>query len=471
MARRPMPDIIVVIPGIMGSVLRQHDREVWNLSIAAGMHAVSSLGASITDLALTSESSDPGAAVDGVVADSVLHDLHQLPYLWKIDGYTGLINALAANFRLEAGENYFEFPYDWRRDNRIAAHRLRKASKRWLRAWRETSGNTGARLLIVAHSMGGLVARYFIEALEGWRDTKALVTFGTPYRGSVKALRTIVEGIRKGPFGIVNLSSLVRSFTSLYQLLPLYPCLGTPDGRIARLSEGGVLPNMSEIKLRDAAAFHAEIQRAVESHLNEEVYRDRRYRIIPVVGTHQETLQAARLDADGSIEFLCQHAGRDLKGDGTVPRISATPVELSNLGFESHVATAHASIQNGKEVLHHVCEAIVGLDLDLAAPAYRFLQAAPYKVTLDLEDAYWHDEPVPVRVLTEPSPSPALQAVVTETQSGAETARINFPAGREGWMSIELPPLPPGTYRCRVEGFIAVNPVTDIFTVFDRRYS
>jgi hypothetical protein len=33
--------------------------------------------------------------------------------------------------------------------------------------------------------MGGLVARHYLEVFDGWRDTRMLVTFGTPYRGSV----------------------------------------------------------------------------------------------------------------------------------------------------------------------------------------------------------------------------------------------------------------------------------------------
>ena len=31
-----------------------------------------------------------------------------------------------------AGENFFEFPYDWRRDNRVAARRLQRESREWL---------------------------------------------------------------------------------------------------------------------------------------------------------------------------------------------------------------------------------------------------------------------------------------------------------------------------------------------------
>lgn len=464
-----MPDVLVVIPGILGSVLRQRGREVWGLSAAAGMHALASLGGTLRQLTLTDDSIDPGALIDDIEADRILPDLHLFPYLWKIDGYTALTTTLAVAFSIEQGSNYFEFAYDWRRDNRAAAIRFARDSHRWLHCWRETSGNAQAKLIIVAHSMGGLVARYFLEVLDGWRDTKALVTFGTPYRGSVNALRTLVDGIRKGPFGIIDLSILARSFTSVYQLLPIYPCLSSPDGQLVHLTDTLVLPNVSQVKLRTAAAFHAEIRQAVDDHLKDDAYCRERYRLIPVVGTHQETLQSARLVDGGRVEFFPHHAGHDLKGDGTVPRISATPIELSNLGLEAYVATCHASLQNSESVLHHICEAIANLDLDLAAAEYRAAPSSPIKVALNLEDAYWDDEPIAVRVLTEPTPSPALHAVVVEAWSGAELARVSFPAGREGWSTAELSPLRPGMYRCTVEGFIGVTPIADVFTVFDHR--
>ena len=61
--------------------------------------------------------------------------------------------------------------------------RLKEQTDRWLWEWRRESPE--AKLILVGHSMGGLVARYFLECLEGWRDTRQLVTFGTPYRGSL----------------------------------------------------------------------------------------------------------------------------------------------------------------------------------------------------------------------------------------------------------------------------------------------
>ncbi|HEX9052115.1 MAG TPA: alpha/beta fold hydrolase [Anaeromyxobacter sp.] len=39
-------------------------------------------------------------------------------------------------------------------------------------------------LAIVGHSKGGLIAVYYVKKLGGWRRTRAVVTLGTPYRGT-----------------------------------------------------------------------------------------------------------------------------------------------------------------------------------------------------------------------------------------------------------------------------------------------
>ena len=467
MIRRPMPDVLVVIPGILGSELRQHGHGAWGFSASAPLHAINTFGGSIGALRLSADSPDPDQLVDGVVATRVLPDLHLIPYLWKIDGYSGLTETLTRTFDVARGTNYFEFPYDWRRDNRVAAKQLQNLSRQWLKNWRESSGNSGAKLIIVAHSMGGLVARYFLEALEGWPDAKALVTFGTPFRGSVNALRTLVEGIRKGPFGIVDLSAFVRSLTSVYQLLPTYPCLQTVGGQLVHLSDGPEIANVETQRVRDARDFHTEIRQAVDRHLADDAYQRRRYRLIPVVGTFQETLQSARMTGGVKIEFAAEHAGQDLKGDGTVPRISATPVEFSNAGLETYVSTCHASLQNAAAVQHHVCEAIAALDLDLSAWQYREMAVGQVKIALHLEDAYWTDEPVALRVMTDEPASPALYATVVGIDTGTEAAHIAFPPKQEGWQRAELPPLDAGAYRCTVEPEGGVGGVSDVFSVYE----
>ena len=84
-----------------------------------------------------------------------MSDVHLIPGFWKIDGYSGIFERLSGELTLERGKNWFDFPYDWRRDNRAAAHRLAEQAPRWLAEWRQSSGNADARLVLLAHSMGG----------------------------------------------------------------------------------------------------------------------------------------------------------------------------------------------------------------------------------------------------------------------------------------------------------------------------
>ena len=71
---------------------------------------------------------------------------------------------------MKHGENLFEFAYDWRRDNRVASRQLPRRPRAGSRRGEAKSGNRDAKLILIGHSMGGLVARHFIECREGWRD-------------------------------------------------------------------------------------------------------------------------------------------------------------------------------------------------------------------------------------------------------------------------------------------------------------
>jgi len=171
---------------------------------------------------------------------------------------------LVKRLRTVPGDSYVEFAYDWRLDNRVAAQDLRDRIAVWLAARRQTHPN--ARVVLVAHSMGGLVARYYLEVLGGWRDARALVTFGTPYRGSLNALETLSNGLTKA-FGLVDLSDLVRSFPSIHQLLPIYPCVVIADGSVRRVTEvAREIPGLNVDAVTAARAFHAEIEDAVAAN-------------------------------------------------------------------------------------------------------------------------------------------------------------------------------------------------------------
>ncbi|MGZ8572292.1 MAG: lipase/acyltransferase domain-containing protein, partial [Actinomycetota bacterium] len=297
---RPMKDVVVLLPGITGCVLQKDGKDVWAFSKGAAFRAIVSLGGSIKDLELHGDDPEVDDLGDGITASKVMPDIHLIPGLWKIDGYGKIADTIRGTFDVRPGENFFEFAYDWRRDNRVAARALARKSHDWLGAWRDRSGNADAKLVLVGHSMGGLVARHFLELMDGWKDTRALVTFGTPYRGSLNAVDFLTHGMKKtlGPLTLIDLSSLIRSFTSVYQLLPIYPCFDPGDETLGRIAETPGIPNVDPERAAAALKFHRDIEAAVTEHQQDPEYVERGYDIHPIVGTFQRTRQSARLVGD-----------------------------------------------------------------------------------------------------------------------------------------------------------------------------
>jgi hypothetical protein len=467
MSREKMPDVVVLLPGITGSVLKKYGKVVWGWSGRALFGGMLSGGSSMVKaLSLAEDPHDVDDLGDGITADSLMSDLHIFPRLWKIDGYTRIAQLIQQRFDVTPGKNFFEFPYDWRRDNRVAARKLARQSHDWLRAWRESSGNRSARLILVAHSMGGLVSRYFLEVLDGWKDTRALVTFGTPYRGSVNALDTLANGLREGPMGVMDLSSLARTLTSIYQLLPRYPTYDTGDGNLVRVGETSGIPNVDAAKAAAALAFHNEIDDAVETHRKEREYRDNGYLIFPVVGINQPTAQSARR-SDNGVEILRTYDGDDHSGDGTVPRVSAVPIEKSRDRDEMFAATRHASLQNADAVLAHLDGVLTGNYILLDQYRTRDAEARERKLvvqlSLDLEDLYSSSEPIILRARPN-AEAPGLRAALVSADTGAEVA-IEPLRPDADWQTVEFRPQPAGAYRVTVAGGAEVIPASDIFEV------
>src|SRR5215211_951374 len=262
MAKHPMRDVIVLLPGITGSVLERDGKEVWAPKAGAAWRALVSLGGSIEELKLEHDDPDKDDLGDGVEATGLVQDLHVIPGLWGIDGYTGVRRMLQERFDVVPGRTYIELPYDWRRDNRVAARKLARSAEVALHEARKT--HPGAKLVLVGRSMGGLVARYFLENLGGWKDTRMLVTFGTPYRGSLNALDFLANGFVKklGPFKVADLTDLLASFTSVYQLLPIYECIDEGAGGLVRPAESTQVPRLDRSK---AATALKDFHRAIET--------------------------------------------------------------------------------------------------------------------------------------------------------------------------------------------------------------
>jgi pimeloyl-ACP methyl ester carboxylesterase len=454
MPQMPFRDVIVFIPGITGSRLRRGEKILWGFSPRVLAKAIFGSKGFAEDLA--PEPKD--------TADAVIPDLTLIPGFWKIDGYSKVTDTIFSQFDLEGERNFFTFPYDWRLDNRIAAEELSNRSQDWLREWRSTA-NSDAKLIIVAHSMGGLVARYFLEVLEGWKDTAALITFGTPFLGSLKAVEALRVGLRKGPISLTTLTNVVRGFPALYQLLPTYPCIDAGGPKLERFSDL-THPSFVDANLvTDAQRFHREISNAVESHLKDSGYVERRYRTSPIVGIDQKTFQFARI-ANGETTMLTEYQNENYGGDGTVPRVSATPLELRRQDKEMFANSKHGSIQNDDAVLTQLQGIVTGLTLPWERYQRRVEGPA---VSLEVEDVYWDHEGVIVRT-EQKNVGGDLYAVVADAATGFEVDRLKLIQQADGNYSADFGALGESNYQVTVSG-AGIQPIQDSFVVVSQTAS
>ncbi len=254
---KPDRNPIIVIPGILGSKLVDSEtgQRVWGAfepgavdpSVAEGARLIS---LPIDDSAPLSELQD-SVRSDGVL-DKVRVKILGIPV--DIRAYAGILSALGVGgYRDEAlglgaidyGEDHFtcfQFDYDWRRDNVENAKRL-KAFIDERRAYiqdryLELYGieNAEVRFDIVAHSMGGLVGRYYLRygdadlpddgstpdlTWAGAEDVERLILVGTPNAGSLNAFTQLVDGYDVGrPILPFYQAALLGTFPTIYQLLP-----------------------------------------------------------------------------------------------------------------------------------------------------------------------------------------------------------------------------------------------------------
>jgi pimeloyl-ACP methyl ester carboxylesterase len=124
------------------------------------------------------------------------------------------------------GDTAFIYYYDWRRDNVESAIGLGRA----IRKIKTRLRAPGLRFDIVAHSMGGFLAEYYLKygmvdvldhagaapvTYAGAMDIGRIVTIGTPHRGTMSAFRILNNG-----FSRTMSPREIFSMPSVYQLLP-----------------------------------------------------------------------------------------------------------------------------------------------------------------------------------------------------------------------------------------------------------
>jgi pimeloyl-ACP methyl ester carboxylesterase len=230
------------------------------------------------------------------------------------------------------------WPYDWRQDNRQTAALLSADLTK-------AAAAGATEIDILAHSMGGLIARYALEVADSqlgdvsWRDRcNLLVTMGTPHRGAPLALVRAMGlesamGMRASD---VQKFAADPHFPSAYQLLPPTEAFGfwSVD------SSGEPIPGVDLSNAETAALLKLNPQNlkswfALYDALDRGT-RPANCRYFTFIGRKLETVVRGDVDAEGELNAPKIQDG----GDGTVPIWSGTlPGTQFQLDGEEHGRT------------------------------------------------------------------------------------------------------------------------------------
>lgn len=219
---------VIVVPGLFGSKLRDRGTgaNVWPgdwKRVLFSDYADLELAFDPATLAVKPDDIEPYDIADHVLGIDFYGPL--IETLEKFGGYT----KAKPGTPVAAGEKrYYIFAYDWRQDNVVHAAEL----DRFIEGVRRDYGDPALRVDIVAHSMGGLVSRYYlrygpVDALDGepqlitlygTERVRKLILLGTPNFGAVSALFAFLRG---EPIGLDRIMpEVIATMPSGYQLFP-----------------------------------------------------------------------------------------------------------------------------------------------------------------------------------------------------------------------------------------------------------
>lgn len=296
---------VFVLPGIMGSELTHQSKEVWlnHLALLRG-----GMGK------LVIEHLAPEVQPTGLMASD----------------YKRLIVDLSRSYRV------IPFAYDWRQSVKDAGENLMRAVRGAL------ADSDGKPIHLVAHSMGGLVARSMI-AHDGelWRELLKregrLLMLGTPNNGAHQIARMLLgeEKLLKMlalvdvKHSVKELLQILRAYPGVLDLLPEeYFDVAAWNRLNEPLAEDKRFPSPSETALKNARDWRDRLKREAAGPAQ----------MIYVAGRGDRTPQDIKRAADGVLEAI-----ETTQGDGRV---------TYKLGQLDNVPTYYADVIHGDMADH-----------------------------------------------------------------------------------------------------------------------
>ena len=379
----PNRNPVIVIPGLLGSKLVDQDTgdRVWgtfglgqvdpNKPSGARQFALPmGKGKKLEELR---DNVKPDGALDRVVVNFLgipfeLNAYYNILQTLGVGGYRDEELGIAG--AVDYGKNHytcFQFAYDWRRDIVESAKELDHFIKtRAQYVQKETEKRFGIKLKkvkfdIVAHSMGGLVARYYLRygaadlpedgslpklTWAGAEHVEHLVIIGTPNAGSMDSLEDLIHGASIDSLFPSYPAAVLSTMPAMYELLPRgrhHPLLredGQPvkdlyDPELWKSQQWGLadpkqdpilkflLPDIESAKQRREIALDHQAKalrraRQFTSAMDVPAKPPTSLKLLLVAGDSEETKKTAQITPEGGVKIVGNGPG-----DGTVLRSSA----------------------------------------------------------------------------------------------------------------------------------------------------
>ncbi|MDV2496457.1 MAG: hypothetical protein RX316_09670 [bacterium] len=354
--------LVLFIPGILGSMLKTASGEViWGKNAKP----------SIKEIRFEPKS----PSLKATILDAYPLGVTRVDIYGKFK--ESILNAIGGR------GDFVEFPYDWRTDlNEVADTLHKRLTNDWAKQFKNK------RIIIVAHSMGGVVAwrwkNKYLRKRKYPFTIEKLVLLGVPLKGSCEMLRMLLQGYRPPPcaspaenliykFIFSELHPAAFTFQSVFELLPddddlkvSTSCLVIKDKSglypqrhfAVSVWENGLIPHMKKLSkvptklglTKDQFIQHLKLVLNKAKVFRKEIDLDED----PISGK-VEYFYSSKHGTTFQITMTNGALNLDIKkdGDGRVPRESAINGDYAGL-VARHIPSTHGSLVRDDSFMHFI---------------------------------------------------------------------------------------------------------------------
>lgn len=324
------------------------------------------------------------------------------------------------------------FGYDWRKE--IIKDIVPKLHKR-------LESLKGEEVIIVAHSMGGLVTKSYIEWCKENNKSHGIskvITLATPWKGSPRAYQVLKYGLKLKQYlpSIEVARKLAQTFPSVYQLLPSEQFCR----ELLYVRDSEKLYNWSESF--DQLYLNNDLILKNGKDLNKSLYdfisppwpSDIEH--INMVGVTQGTLGI--VNTNKLSKYIHKDIG-PLDGDGTVPLYSALPNPSWDDSKVYYVEANHQGIVLHKETLNLINNIILGEIINLNSISESYTPKRKWSYTkIDCPvDVYYSDESSEINSSINSITKIYLGDTKYLIHNSEESKQIEIEAYDEGYTQVE----------------------------------